>query len=64
MMRARKWPFSGQSIPLRRIRSGCWFVQTFEGVAVKDADDLASEGAAERWKVSREITRGQYDYLA
>ena len=36
-------PFSGQSMPLRRIRSGCWLCRTSMVVAVIDADNLGGE---------------------
>jgi hypothetical protein len=35
-------PFSGQSMPLRRMSSACG-VQDFEGVAVEDGDDGTGE---------------------
>jgi hypothetical protein len=30
-------------MPLKRMRSPCWWVQDFEGVAVEDGDTLARE---------------------
>jgi hypothetical protein len=40
--RDQQWPFSGQSIPLRRMRSGTW-LEDFDRVAVNDANDLPGE---------------------